>query len=90
LLAPLKVLRAPRALVDALEIPDECSSEVSPIMYGAGRQVLEPSCHPLCKMDKNELDDQVVVLDSRHAARESVVFQPYAGIHGAIVLGDIG
>jgi hypothetical protein len=72
--APLEVPRASRALVGALEVPNECSLEVGQIMYGIGMQVLKPSPCPFCKMDRKELDDQVVVLDSRHVARELVVF----------------
>jgi hypothetical protein len=41
-------------------------------------------------MDRKKLDDQVAILDSRHAAREPVVFQPYDRGCGAIVLGDVG
>jgi hypothetical protein len=41
-------------------------------------------------MDMKELDYQVVVLDSRHAICESVVFQPHTEIRGAIVLHDVG
>jgi hypothetical protein len=59
-------------------------------MYGFGRQVLKPSPCPYHKMDRKELDDQVVVLDSHHVARKLVVFQPYAGVRGAITLGDVG
>jgi hypothetical protein len=77
-------------LVGALEVPDEISLEIGPIMYGVGRQVLEPSPCPFHKMDMKELDDQVVVLDSHHAAHKSVVFKPHVGIRGAIVLGDVG
>jgi hypothetical protein len=46
-------------------------------MHCADQQVLETSPCPFRKMDKKELDDQLVVLDPRHAARESVVFQPH-------------
>jgi hypothetical protein len=59
-------------------------------MYGANRQVLEPSPCPFYKMDSEELDYQVVVLDSHHVTHESVVFQPHTRIRGAIVLGDVG
>jgi hypothetical protein len=41
-------------------------------------------------MGGEELDDQVIVLDPRNAARESVVFQPDTGIRGAIVPGNVG
>jgi hypothetical protein len=71
------VPKAPRALVATLEVPDEHSTEVGSIMHGVGRQVLETSPCPFHKMDKKELDDQLVVLDPRHAARELVVFQPH-------------
>jgi hypothetical protein len=53
-------------------------------------QVLEPSPCPFREMDRKELDDQVVILDSRRVVHELVVFQPYAGIRRAVVLGDVG
>lgn len=87
--ARLEVLSAARALVAAMEVSDECSSEIGPIVYGARRQVLKPSPRLFRKMGGKELDDQMVVLDPRHATHESVVFQPHARICGAIVHGDV-
>lgn len=54
--APLQVLGAFRALVGALEVLDEGSSEVGLVMCGAGRQMLEPGPHPFREVDGEELD----------------------------------
>jgi hypothetical protein len=40
-------------------------------------------------MDGEKLDDQVIILDSRHAAGKVVDFQPDVEISSSIVLGDI-
>jgi hypothetical protein len=71
--APLKVPRASRALEGALKVPDEGPSEVGPVMYGPGRQMLESSPLPFREVDGEELDDQVVILDPRHAAHDATV-----------------
>lgn len=78
--APLKVPGALGALVGALEVLDEGLPEVDPVVDGAGWQMFEPGPRSLRKVDGEELDDEVVVLDPHHAAREAVVFQPYTGI----------
>lgn len=55
-------------------------------MDGEARQVLELGPRSFHEMDGEELDDQVIILDSRHAAGKVVVFQPNIGIGGRIVL----
>jgi hypothetical protein len=44
-------------LVGALKVPDEGPSEIGPIMYGAGRQMLDPEPRPFCEVDGEELGD---------------------------------
>jgi hypothetical protein len=51
-------------LVGALEVFDEGLPKVSPVMDGAGWQMLEPGPRPLRKVDSEELDDELVVLES--------------------------
>jgi hypothetical protein len=56
---------------------------------GEARQVLELGPRSFHEMDGEELDDQVIILDSRHAAGKVVDFQPDVEISSSIVLGDI-
>jgi hypothetical protein len=51
--------------------------------------MLELDPRPFCQVDGEELDDEVVVLDSRHVASKAIVFQPYVGIRRPIVFGNI-
>jgi hypothetical protein len=55
--APLEVPGASRALVGALEVLSEGPSEVGPVMYGAGRQMLKRGPRPFREVDGEELDD---------------------------------
>lgn len=71
--APLEVPVSFGVLVGALKIPDEGPSEVGLVMYGVGRQMLEPGPRSFCEVDGEELDDQVVILDPRPMTREEVV-----------------
>lgn len=51
--------------------------------------MLEPGPCPLREIDRNELDDQVIILDSHHAEGKEVVFQPDAIIGSPVILGDV-
>jgi hypothetical protein len=43
-------------------------------------QVLEPGPRFFREVDGEELDDEVVIFDSRHATCEAVIFLPYARV----------
>jgi hypothetical protein len=43
----------------------------------SGWQVLEPGSRPLREVDREELDDEVVILDSHHVTHEAVILRPY-------------
>lgn len=58
-------------------------------MDGVGWQMLELGPRSLRKVEGEELEDEVVVLDSHHATREAVIFQPCTGIQRPIVHGNI-
>jgi hypothetical protein len=51
--------------------------------------VLEPGPRPLREIDRKEPDDQVIILDSRHAEGKAVVFQPDAIIGSPVIFGDV-
>lgn len=55
-------------------------------MDSVARQVHEPGPRPLHEVDREKLDDQVIILESCHAASKVVVFQPDARIDGPVVL----
>lgn len=59
--------------VGAVKVPIKGPSKVGLVMYGAGQQIPEPDPCLFREVDGEELDDQVVILDSRHAARKAVV-----------------
>lgn len=80
LVAPIEVPGAPRMLVSTLEVFYEGLSEVGLVVDGVGWQILESGPRPLRKVDGVELDDEVAILDSRHATDKVVIFQPYDGI----------
>lgn len=76
-------------LVGALEVFDKGLPKVGPVMDGAGWQMLELGPRPLRKVDLEELDDELVVLESCHAASKVVIFQPYTGIQRPVIFGNI-
>jgi hypothetical protein len=51
--------------------------------------MLERGPRPLRKVDGEELDDEVVVLDSRHAASKVVILKTNARILRPVVLGNV-
>jgi hypothetical protein len=85
----LEVLRAPKAFVGALEISDKSLPEVGPVVDGADWQMLEPGPRPLRKVNGEELDDEVVILDSCHGVSKAIILQPNARIRRPIVLGNV-
>jgi hypothetical protein len=87
--APLEVLGALGTLVGGLKIPDEGLPKVYPVVYGDGRQMLELGYRPFLEVYGEELDDQVIILDPRHATRKAIVLQPYAGFGGSVVFRDV-
>lgn len=87
--APLEVLGALGTLVGGLKIPDKDLPKVYPVVYGDGRQMLELGSRPFLEVYGEELDDQVIILDPRHATRKAIVLQPYTGFGGSVVFRDV-
>ena len=52
-------------------------------------QVLELGPHPLREVDMEELDDQVIILESRQAVGKSILFQIDVSIGSPVVLGVV-
>lgn len=57
-----------------MKISDKSLLEVGLITDGPGWQVLELRSSSLCKVYGEELNDEAVILDPRHATCEAVVF----------------
>ena len=51
--------------------------------------MLELGPHPLCEVDMEELDDQVIILESRQAVGKSILFQIDDSIGSPVVLGVV-
>jgi hypothetical protein len=73
-----------------LKVFDESLPEVGPVADDFDRQVSEPSSCSLCKVYGDEQDDEVIILDPHNAACKAVVFRPHIGVHGPIVLINVG
>lgn len=76
----LEVPGSPSAFIGALEVFDECLPEVGLVVDGVNWQMLERGPRPIRKVDGEELGDEVVVLDSHHAASKAVILKPDARI----------
>jgi hypothetical protein len=87
--APLEVPRASRAFVGALKISDEGLPKVGPVVDGVAWQVSKPGPCSLHEVDGEELDYQIVVLDSHHATSKMVIFQPDTMIRGPVIPGYV-
>lgn len=84
--ALLEAPRGPRAFAGTLKITHEGLFKVGLVVDSVARQVHEIGPRPLHEVDREKLDDQVIILESCHAAGKAVVFQPDVGIGGHVVL----
>jgi hypothetical protein len=90
LLAVAHLLLLAGARVLALEVPDEDSTQVGPVVDLVTWQVLEPCPHGVAEVEWQVLDDGEVVCLSPCVTCESVVLEPYAGVGVPVVPGYVG
>jgi hypothetical protein len=74
----------------ALEVADEDSTQVSPVIDLVARQVLEPCACRVTEVERQILNDEEVIGRSTSMACEPVVLEPYAGVGVPIVSRHIG
>jgi hypothetical protein len=79
-----------RAHVRALEVADEDSMQVGPIVDLVVRQVLEPCACRVAEVERQVLDNEEVIGHSTGVACEPVVLEPRAGVGVPIVSWHIG
>ena len=86
----LEVPGVPRADIRPLEVPDEDPLEVRPITDAVAWEEFEPSSNMFHYVDREVLNDEVVIIHSTGSASEPKVFEPYTGICLPGILGDVG
>ena len=86
----LEVLGIPRADIRLLEIPDEDPLEVRPVTDAVVRKEFEPCSNMFPHVDREVLNDEVVIIHSSGLTGESEVLEPYTRVHLPSVLGDVG
>ena len=90
LLAALEVLGVPRADIHPLEVPNEDPLEVHLVADAIAREEFEPSSNMFPYVDREVLNDEVVIIHSPGSTGESEVFKPYTGVRLPGILGDVG
>jgi hypothetical protein len=78
------------ARVGALEVLDEDSAQVGPVMDLVPRQVLEPHSHGVAEVERLVLDDEEVIHHSPGVAGESVVLEPLTGVGVPVIPRYVG
>jgi hypothetical protein len=90
LLAVAQLPLLARVHVRALEVADEDSTQVGPVVDLVARQVLEPCAHKVAELERQVLDDEEIVGRSTSVAYEQVVLEPYTWVGVPIVSRHIG
>jgi hypothetical protein len=90
LLAVAQLPLLARACVGALEVPDEDSTQVGPVVDLVPRQILEPCPCGVAEVERQILDDEEVVRRSPGMASEPVVLEPHAGVGVSVVPRYVG
>lgn len=73
-----------------LEVPDEDPLEVRLVTNAVIREEFEPSSNMFPYVNREVLNDEVVIIHSTGSASEPKVFKPYTGDHLPGILGDVG
>ena len=90
LLVALEVLGVPRVDIRPLEVPDEDPLEVCPVADVVAWEEFEPSSNMFPYIDREVLNDEVVIIHSTGSAGEPEVFKPYTRVCLPGILGDVG
>ena len=90
MLAALKVLGVPRADIRPLEVPDEDSLEVHPVVDAVMQEEFEPRPNMFPHADGEILNDENVIIHPSGSSGEPVIFEPNTGVCLPGVLGNIG
>jgi hypothetical protein len=73
----------------AIKVAGEDLLEILPTIDRVSRKVIEPSSGCVSQVNREELDDEEVIVRPTRLAREAVVLQPNIGICVAIILDDV-
>ena len=90
LLVALEVPGVTRADIRLLEVPDEEPLEVRPVVDVVAREEFEQSSNMFPYVDRQVLNDEVVIIHSAGSIGEPKVFKPYTGVRLPGILGDVG
>jgi hypothetical protein len=78
------------ARVHTLEVPDEDTAKVSPVVDLVAWQVLEPRPCRVTEVERQVLYDEEIICRFTRVARESIVFEPHARVGVPVVPGYVG
>ena len=73
-----------------MEIPDKDPLEVLPVVDAVAREEFEPCSNMLSYIDREVLNDEVVIIHSPGSAGEPEVFKPYIGVCLPGIHGNVG
>ena len=76
--------------IHPLEVPDKDALEVRPVADAAVREEFNPCSNMFPHVDREVLNDEVVIIHSTGSAGEPKVFKPYTGVRLLGILGDVG
>jgi hypothetical protein len=89
LFAGFEILGISRAHVGALKVPYEDALEVYPQVDVVHGEMLEPCSGAFCKVERQVLDDEGIVVRPAYSIGEVEVFQPHGKIGVPRVLDDV-
>jgi hypothetical protein len=89
LLAAFQVPRVTRMHVGALEVTGEDISKILPAIDVVSWQMIWPGPSGIGQVDREELDDEEVIVWTTRSAREAVVLQLDTRVSFAIVHDDV-
>ena len=73
-----------------LEVPNEDNLKVRLVADAVVRVEFEPRSNMLPYVDREVLNDEVVIIHSTGSAGEPEVFNPYTGVRLPGIFGDVG
>ena len=90
MLAALEVIGIPRTDIRPLEISNDETLEIRPIVDAIGRKEFEQCSKMLPHVDGEVLNDEVIIIHSSSSVGEPKVFEPYSGVRLPSILYDVG
>jgi hypothetical protein len=75
--------------IGALEVAGKGLPQVIPMVYDVSREMVQLGSGGFSQIDREELDDEHIIICPSHSTREAVILHPNAGVNFAVVFGYV-